>query len=75
MQDRQKLDNVSKAILRLVSTIDKEFNLTDKELDIVIKQAWAGLNKVLDRRYKEIMNKQLIHKIELWLYLHMCSKY
>lgn len=65
MQDRQKLDNVSKAILRLVSTIDKEFNLTDKELDIVIKQAWAGLNKVLDRRYKEIMNKQLIHKIEL----------
>lgn len=65
MQDRQKLDNVSKAILRLASTIDKEFNLTDKELDIVIKQAWAGLNKVLDRRYKEIMNKQLIHKIEL----------
>lgn len=65
MQDRQKLDNVSKAILRLASTIDKEFNLTDKELDIVIKQAWAGLNKVLDRRYKAIMNKQLIHKIEL----------
>lgn len=65
MQDRQKLDNVSKAILRLASTIDKEFNLTDKELDIVIKQAWAGLNKVLDRRYKETMNKQLIHKIEL----------
>lgn len=65
MQDQQKLDNVSKAIIRLASTIDKEFNLTDKELDIVIKQAWAGLNKVLDRRYKEIMNKQLIHKIEL----------
>ena len=65
MQDRQKLDNVSIAILRLASTIDKEFNLTDKELDIVIKQAWAGLNKVLDRRYKAIMNKQLIHKIEL----------
>lgn len=40
MQDRQKLDNVSKAILRLVMTIDKEFNLTDKESDIVIKQAW-----------------------------------
>lgn len=65
MQDRQKLDNVSKAILRLVMTIDKEFNLTDKESDIVIKQAWAGLNKVLDRRYKATLNKHLIHKIEL----------
>lgn len=65
MQDRQKLDSVSKAILRLVMTIDKEFNLTDKESDIVIKQAWAGLNKVLDRRYKATLNKHLIHKIEL----------
>lgn len=65
MQDRQKLDNVSKAILRLVTVIDKEFDLTEKEADIVIKQAWAGLNKVLDRRYKATMNKQLINKVEL----------
>lgn len=65
MQDKRKLDNVSKAILRLVTIIDKEFELTNEEADIVIKQPWACLNKVLDRRYKATLNKQLIHKIEL----------
>ena len=65
MQDQRKLDNVSKAILKLVTVIDNEFDLTNEEADIVIKQAWACLNKVLDRRYKTMMNKQRVHKVEL----------
>lgn len=58
----KKLNEVSKAILRLVATIDKNFNLTNDETDIVIHNAWNCLNKVLDKRYKELHNKVYINK-------------
>lgn len=57
----ERLEKIDKASIRLVSVIDKEFNLSDKELDIVIKGIWGGINKVLDRRYKEIKNRHMIH--------------
>jgi len=44
-----------------VSIIDHEFNLTDKELDIVVKSIWGGIDKVLDKRYKEVRNRHMIH--------------
>ncbi len=61
MAKDERLERISKASLRLVSIIDKEFNLTDKELDIVVKGIWDGINKVLDRRYREVKNRHLIH--------------
>ena len=61
MAKDERLNRISKASLRLVSVIDKEFNLTDKELDIVVKGIWDVINKVLDRRYEEIKNRHMIH--------------
>ena len=59
MNKDERLERISKASLRLVSVIDKEFDLSDKELDIVIKGIWDGINKVLDRRYKEVKNRHI----------------
>lgn len=61
MNKDERLEKISKASLRLVSIIDHEFYLTDKELDLVVKGIWDGINKVLDRRYKEIKNRHMIH--------------
>ena len=61
MTKDERLEKISKASLRLVSVIDNEFNLSDKELDIVVKCIWDGINKVLDRRYKEVKNRHMIH--------------
>lgn len=58
---QEKLDSIQKMTTKLVAAIDKEFNLNDKELDLVIKSIWGGLNKVLDRRYKEVKNRLMIH--------------
>lgn len=58
---KKNLSKVSAAILKLVTTVDEQFNLTDEEADIVIHSAWDGLNKVLDRRYKEVKNRHMIH--------------
>ena len=57
----ERLEKINKASIKLVSVIDNEFNLSDKELDIVIKGIWDGINKVLDRRYKEVKNRHMIH--------------
>jgi hypothetical protein len=57
----ERLEKIDKASIRLISVIDNEFNLSDKELDIVIKGIWSGINKVLDRRYKEVKNRHMIH--------------
>lgn len=57
----ERFEKISKASLRLVSVIDHEFNLSDKELDIIVKGIWDGINKVLDRRYKEVKNRHMIH--------------
>ena len=59
--DKERLEKISTASMRLVSIIDREFNLTDKELDLVVKGIWDGINNVLDRRYKEVKNRHLIH--------------
>ena len=61
MTKDERLKRIQKESLKLVSVIDKEFHLNDKELDLVIKGIWSGLNKVLDRRYKEVKNRHLIH--------------
>lgn len=61
MAKDERLEKIDKASIRLVSVIDNEFNLSDKELDIVIKGIWGGINKVLDRRYKEVKNRHMIH--------------
>ena len=53
--------NVGNGAIRLVSIIDHEFNLTDKELDLIVKGIWGGIDKVLNRRYKEIKNRHMIH--------------
>lgn len=58
---QEKLDRIQKMTANVVAAIDDEFNLNDKELDIVIKGMWSGLNKVLDRRYKEVKNRLMIH--------------
>ena len=60
MNKDERLENISRASLKLVSVIDHELNLSDKELDIVVKGIWDGINKVLDRRYKEIKNRHMI---------------
>lgn len=57
---KKSLDKVSAAILKLVTAVDEQFNLTDEEADIVIHSAWDGLNKVLDRRNKEVKNRHMI---------------
>lgn len=57
----ERIEKISKASLRLISVIDKELDLSDKELDIVVKGIWDGINKVLDRRYREIKNRHMIH--------------
>lgn len=57
----ERLEKINKASIRLISVIDHEFNLSDKELDIVVKGIWDGINKVLDRRYKEVKNRHMIH--------------
>lgn len=57
----ERLEKISKASIGLVSIIDHEFNLTDKELDIVVKSIWGGIDKVLDKRYKEVRNRHMIH--------------
>ena len=59
---KKSLDKVSAAILRLVKTVDEQFNLTDEEVDIVIHSAWNGLNKVLDKRYKSLKNSHHLNK-------------
>lgn len=61
MTKDERLERIQKESLKLVSVIDKEFHLNDKELDLVIKGIWSGLNKVLDRQYKEVKNRHLIH--------------
>lgn len=61
MAKDERLERISKASLRLVSVIDKELDLSDKELDIVVKGIWDGINKVLDRRYREVKNRHMIH--------------
>ena len=61
MNNDERLERIQKESFKLVLVIDKEFHLNDKELDIVIKGIWGGLNKVLDRRYKEVKNHHLIH--------------
>lgn len=61
MNKDERLEKISKASIRLVSIIDHEFNLTDKELDLIVKGIWGGIDKVLDRRYKEIKNRHMIH--------------
>lgn len=61
MAKDERLERISKASIRLVSVIDKEFNLSDNELDIVVKGIWDGINKVLDIRYKEVKNRHMIH--------------
>ena len=58
---KKNLSKISAAILKLLTTVDEQFNLTDEEADIVIHSAWDGLNKVLDRRYKEVKNRHMIH--------------
>ena len=59
---KKSLDKVSVAILRLIKTVDEQFNLTDEEVDIVIHSAWNGLNKVLDKRYKSLKNSHHLNK-------------
>jgi len=61
MAKDERLERISKASIRLVSVVDNEFNLSDKELDIVVKGIWNGINKVLDRRYKEVKNRYMTH--------------
>lgn len=61
MNKDERLEKISKASIRLVSIIDHEFNLTDKELDLIVKGIWGGIDKVLNRRYKEIKNRHMIH--------------
>jgi hypothetical protein len=61
MAKDERLERISKASLRLVSIVDKEFNLSDKELNLVVNGIWNGINKVLDRRYKEVKNRHMIH--------------
>lgn len=61
MTKDERLERISKASLRLISVIDKELDLNDKELDLVVKGIWGGINKVLDRRYKEVKNRHMIH--------------
>jgi hypothetical protein len=61
MHSDERLKRIQKESLKLVSVIDKEFNLNDKELDLVIKGIWGGLNKVLDKRYNEVKNRHMIH--------------
>ena len=61
MTKDERLERIQRESLKLVSLIDKEFHLNDKELDQVIKGIWGGLNKVLDLRYKEVKNRHLIH--------------
>lgn len=62
MANDERLERISKASIRLVSVVDNEFNLSDKELDIVVKGIWNGINRVLDRRYKEVKNRHMIHQ-------------
>ena len=61
MAKDERLERINKAFIRLVSVVDNEFNLSDKELDIVVKGIWNGINKVLYRRYKEVKNRHMIH--------------
>lgn len=61
MNKDERLEKISRASLKLVAVIDNELDLSDKELDIVVKGIWDGINKVLDRRYKEVKNRHLIH--------------
>lgn len=61
MNKDERLERIQKESLKLVSVIDKEFHLNDKELDLVIKGIWGSLNKVLDGRYKEVKNRHLVH--------------
>lgn len=61
MAKDERLERISKASLRLVSVVDNEFNLSDNELNLVVKGIWNGINKVLDRRYKEVKNRHMIH--------------
>ena len=61
MNKDERLEKISKASLKLVYIIDKELDLSDKDLDIVVKGIWDGINKVLDRRYTEVKNRHMIH--------------
>ena len=61
MNKDERLEKISRASLKLVAVIDREFDLSDKELGMVVKGIWDGINKVLDRRYKEVKNRHMIH--------------
>lgn len=61
MAKDERLEKISKASLKLVYVIDKELDLSDKELDIVVKGIWDGINKVLDRRYMKVKNRHMIY--------------
>lgn len=61
MNKDERLEKISRVSLKLVTVIDHELDLSDKELDIVVKGIWDGINKVLDRRYKEVKNRHMIH--------------
>lgn len=62
MNKDERLEKISRASLKLVAVIDHELDLSDKELDIVVKGIWDGINKVLDRRYKEVKNCHMIRQ-------------
>lgn len=65
LTDKEKLDVIGRIVDQLVRTTDTCFNLSEEEKSLIAEYAFSGVHKVLDNRYKRVLNKTRIHKLEV----------
>ena len=62
---KEKLDVIGRVVDQLVRTTDTCFNLSEEEKSLIAEYAFNGVHKVLDNRYKRVLNKTRIYKLEV----------
>ena len=60
-----KLDEFGIFVDKLVKSADNALHLTEEEKCIIVDCAFEGVHKILDKRYKRVLNKTRIHKLEV----------
>lgn len=60
-----KLDEFGILVDKLVKSADNALHLTEEEKCIIVDCAFEGVHKILDKRYKRVLNKTRIHKLEV----------
>lgn len=59
------LDEFGVIVDKLVKSADNAIHLTEEEKCIIVECAFAGIHKIIDKRYKKQLNKTRIHPIEV----------